>query len=137
MAWRQDAEEMRRLLKDAVVPSLRALGFKGSFPHFTRAHPTRLDLLSFQFSQFGPDLYIEVASCGPDGYTTPDGLLVPKGRVRTYHVSHHRARIGPLPALSFEGIAETKDAARLAAVVSEAIELQGEAWWKAPTSLTT
>ena len=133
MSWRQDSEEMRRLLKGAVVPGLRARGFKGSFPHFSRAHATRLDLLSFQFSQFGPDLYIEVARCAPDGYTKPDGTLVPKNRVRTYHVGRYRRRIGPMPALSFEGIADSRDAARLAAVISQAIELQGEVWWKAPT----
>jgi hypothetical protein len=128
---------MRRVLKDAVVPALRTRGFKGTFPHFSRAHPTRLDLLCFAFSQFGPDLYIEVASCGPDGYTTPEGTLVPKGKVRTYHVGRYRRRIGPMPALGFGGVTASQRAARLADVVSEAIAVEGEAWWKAPTSLSS
>lgn len=135
MSWQQDSEEMRKLLRDQVVPVLRDRGFKGSFPHFRRANTTRLDLLSFQFSQFGPDLYIEVASCDPEGYTAPDGTLVPHDRVRTYHVGRHRARIGPLPALSFEGIAGTPDAAKIAKVITDAIQVQGELWWKSPTSL--
>ena len=135
MTWGRDSEEMRRLLKNVVVPELRARGFKGAFPHFTRALETRLDLLSFQFSQFGPNLYIEVASCDPGGYTAPDGTLTPRSKVRTYHVGDYRRRIGPLPYLDFEGISKSKHAARWAAVVSEAIEHQGEAWWKEPTSM--
>ena len=134
MTWGRDSVEMRRLLKEIVVPALRARGFKGSLPHFTRAHPTRLDLLSFQFSQFGPNLYIEVASCGPNGHTAPNGQFTPKGKVRTYHIGEHRRRIGPQPSLDFEGVSESPDAAKFAAVITEAIERQGETWWKEPTS---
>lgn len=135
MSWRRDSEEMRRLLKDIVVPNLRARGFKGSFPHFTRSHPTRLDLLSFQFSQFGPDLYIDVASCGPNGHTAPNGQFTPKGKVRTYHVGTFRRRIGPQPSLDFSGLSESHESAKYAAIVTDAIQQKGEPWWDQPTSI--
>jgi hypothetical protein len=135
MTWGQDSEEMRRLLKDVVVPVLRGRGFKGTFPHFTRALPTRLDLLSFQFSQFGPNLYIEVASCAPDGYTAHDGTIIPSAKVRTHHVGKYRRRIGPQPSLDFEGISESQNSAKFATLITEAIERQGETWWEKPTSI--
>jgi hypothetical protein len=135
MTWGRDSKEMRRLLKEKVVPELRALGFKGCFPHFRRVLPTRIDLLSFQFSQFGPNLYIEIGSCGPDGHTAPDGTFTPKGEVRTYDVGRYRRRIGPLPSLDFEGISESRDSANLVATIADAIRRDGEPWWKEPTSL--
>src|SRR5258705_11517156 len=84
-AWGQSSDEMRSALRDTVVPELRARGFKGSFPHFSRRNPERIDLLTFQFSQFGPNLYIEVGSCPPAGVTGPAGSRVPPTKVRVHH----------------------------------------------------
>ncbi len=43
-------DEMIAELKRVVVPVLRELGFRGSFPPFRRTGDTRVDLLLFQFS---------------------------------------------------------------------------------------
>ena len=44
---------MDRVLKATVIPELRARGFQGSFPHFRRLRPDRIDLLAFQFYRSG------------------------------------------------------------------------------------
>jgi hypothetical protein len=62
---------MDRALRQVVVSDLRARGFVGRFPHFRRHRATRLDLLTFQFSQFGGRFVVEIGSCAPDGLRTP------------------------------------------------------------------
>jgi hypothetical protein len=119
---------MRRALKEIVVPELRARGFRGSLPHMYRIQPNRIDLLSFQFSQFGPDLYIEVGSCPPSG--APAEI----GKVRIHHAGLFRRRIGPQPSLDFGGISQSGGDRLLASQVLRAISLQGESWWEAPKS---
>ena len=44
---------MEVALKKIVVPELRTLGVRGSFPHFRRVEKQRIDLLSFQFYSSG------------------------------------------------------------------------------------
>ncbi len=48
------------MLKTSVIAQLRKSGFKGSFPHFRRITEDRIDLLSFQFSQWGGQFCINV-----------------------------------------------------------------------------
>ena len=57
---------MDAALKSAVVPKLRELGFKGSYPHFYRDRNGHVDLLSFQFSSWGGRLVSEIAFAVPD-----------------------------------------------------------------------
>lgn len=132
MSWGASSEAARRVLKSAVAPLLRKRGFKGSFPHFTRMRPDHIDLLSFQFSQFGPDLYIEIASCSPDGAKQTDGAIVSPTKLRTYHAGLMRRRIGPQPALAFLGVEESTAANYFVTQVMTAIEREGEPWWSAP-----
>lgn len=129
MSWRQSSDEMRRALKEVVVPELRVRGFKGSFPNFHRVRPDRIDLLTFQFSQYGPDLYIEVGSC------PPADAPIETRRVRIHHAGLYRRRIGPQPSLDFGAIGQPGAGRLLASQVLGAISLQGETWWLAPTSL--
>jgi len=56
-------------LREIVIPDLRQRGFRGSFPHFRRRLPSRIDLLTFQFALSGGSFVIEVAQCGPTGVT--------------------------------------------------------------------
>ncbi len=132
MSWGKSSEEARGVLKSTVVPALRARGFKGSFPHLSRTRASHIDLLSFQFSQFGPELYIEIASCGPQGVTLADGSVIPPTKMRTYHAGLLRRRIGPQPALAFAGVDNPIAATAFAEQVLSAIERQGEPWWAAP-----
>ena len=97
MTWRKSSDAMRQALKEVAVPRLRERGFCGSFPHFSRIGNARADLLTFQFSQYGPQLYIEIASCPVKDSDGPSTL-------RTYHAELYRRRVGPQPSLDFEGI---------------------------------
>lgn len=44
---------MMKALRERLVPELRRLGFKGSFPHFHRPLTTRVDFLTIQFNSAG------------------------------------------------------------------------------------
>lgn len=56
-------KKMNEALKEIVVPILREKGFKGSFPHFRRVSGKYLDLLTFQFSQWGGQFVVEIGKC--------------------------------------------------------------------------
>jgi hypothetical protein len=133
MSWGSSSDEARRVLKCTVIPALRQRGFAGSFPHFSRRREDRIDLLSFQFSQFGPDLYIEIASGKPDGAKLSNGSVISSAKMRTYHAGFMRRRIGPQPAITFAGVEGPDAAAHFVNQVMTAIDHEGESWWSAPT----
>lgn len=77
-----EIKKMRAALKDIVVPHLKQRGFKGTFPHFRRSSPDKVDLLSFQFSiQSTGGFYICIASCSPDGIVDGSGTRVPTSKL--------------------------------------------------------
>lgn len=59
-------ENVNKEIKSKIVPELRKLGFKGSFPHFKRIFETgKVDYLSFQFNRYGGSFIIELAVAYP------------------------------------------------------------------------
>ena len=83
-------------LKEIVVPTLRELGFKGSFPHFRRLSDNGIDLLSFQFDKWGGGFLIEISKCERSGIITHWGESIPAKKVRA--IDNHpdkRYRIKP------------------------------------------
>jgi hypothetical protein len=60
---------MMSAFKSRFVPGLRKRGFVGSFPHFRRKLPDRIDYLTVQFYSAGGSFVIEVGRTGPDGFT--------------------------------------------------------------------
>ena len=106
MSWRKASDHMRTALKSSVVPALKSRGFSGSFPNLYRVRDARVDLLSFQFSQFGPSLYIEIASCA----TGDECALVPPSKLRRHHAGLYFRRIGPMPSLEFDNVESLEDA---------------------------
>jgi hypothetical protein len=87
-----DRDEMNKTLNEIVVPVLRQLKFKGSFPHFRRLTTERINLLTFQFDRSGGGFVIEIANCKPDGFTTSWGLKIGPNKV-TAHDMNKRKRI--------------------------------------------
>jgi hypothetical protein len=85
-------DEMIKKLNEIVVPALRQLNFKGSFPHFRRLTPQRINLLTFQFDRHGGGFVIEIANCKPEGFTTSWGLEIKPNKV-TAHDMDRRKRI--------------------------------------------
>ena len=79
---------MIKVLKEAVIPTLREMGFAGSFPHFRRLRDSQIDLLTFQFSRWGGSFVVEVAFCQPGGITTHWGKHIGPKKVTAHDVSH-------------------------------------------------
>ena len=87
-----DRDEMNRNINEIVVPVLRQLNFKGSFPHFRRQTTERINLLTFQFDRNGGGFVIEIANCKPEGFATSWGLEIKPNKV-TAHDMNKRKRI--------------------------------------------
>jgi len=64
-------EAVEKELKAIVVTALRASGFKGSFPHFRRPLPERIDLLTFQFDRHGGGFVLPNKRRGSAASTAP------------------------------------------------------------------
>lgn len=94
--WRIKREEMDAALKSLAVPLLREMGFRGSYPHFRRLLQHRVDALGFQFSNWGPQFYIELGVSSIHGTTMLDGAHYPAKNIK-YYQCLDRKRIGKLP----------------------------------------
>ncbi len=89
-------DQMNQALKAVVVPLLRQRGFSGTFPHFRRCKPERIDLFTFQFDRYGGGFVIEIARCEPSGFTTHWGKQIPPTKVTAWDMPPKmRARIQP------------------------------------------
>jgi len=88
-----ERERMTEMLKEHVVPVLKARGFKGSFPHFRRITDTGIHLLSFQFDKWGGGFVVEIAACPAQGVTMHWGEQIPPAKVTAHHVNR-RQRLG-------------------------------------------
>jgi len=85
-------------LQETVVPTLRDIGFSGSFPHFRRIRDTQIDLLTFQFNRYGGSFVVEIAFCAPGGFTTHRGKHIPPNEVQARDIHPtQRLRLGSHP----------------------------------------
>lgn len=84
--------DMDAALKAIVVPHLRALGFKGSIPHFYRVRGDGADLLTVQFSRSGGKFVVELGRCEATGLEF-HGRHVPLNKANTTYL-HQRHRLG-------------------------------------------
>lgn len=82
-----DRDEMIKNLSEIIIPVLRQLNFKGSFPHFRRLTEERINLLTFQFDRSGGGFVIEIANCKPDGFTTSWGLEIKPNKVTAHYMN--------------------------------------------------
>lgn len=69
-------KEMEAALKRSVVPFLRDVGFKGTFPHFRRTSEVGVELLTFQFHLHGGRFVVETARCTSIGIVTRSGEAI-------------------------------------------------------------
>jgi hypothetical protein len=84
-------DEMIKNLNEIVVPALRQLGFKGSFPHFRRLTTDRINLLTFQFDRYGGGFCIEIANVKNEPFKI-SAQLIEQNRL-TCHMVGKRMRI--------------------------------------------
>jgi hypothetical protein len=81
---------MKQALRDIVLPMLRQSGFVGSLPHLRRLRGGKVDLMTFQFDKYGGGFLIEIGQCDPDGFTTPDGQLIPLEKMNVQYLRWDR-----------------------------------------------
>ncbi|MET3978665.1 hypothetical protein ABIB62_001234 [Mucilaginibacter sp. UYP25] len=85
---------MDEAIKSLFIPFLRTVGFKGSYPHFTRIKNDRINLLTFQFSSYSSKFVVEIANCPTTGSIVTGKEIEPsKCRV---HYEGRRLRIGSI-----------------------------------------
>ena len=132
-----EADNMRDLLKAEVVPLLREMGFRGSFPHFNRERGDHVDLVWFTFSSAGTSFAVELSfadsartnvRCNPDA--APGQLRVASTTQRHRlgageAMDHWYAFVG----VPWRGMAGHPD--DLVADVKRRLPLEGEEWWRA------
>lgn len=91
-----ERKAMDDALKELVGPKLRAVGFKGSLPHFRRVASGGLDVVTFQFDRYGGGFVIEAARCSREGFVTTWGKEIPASKVTAWDLpSSWRHRIQP------------------------------------------
>jgi Domain of unknown function (DUF4304) len=71
-----ERKEMEAALKRSVVPFLRGVGFRGTFPHFRRTSEVGVELLTFQFHWHGGGFVVETARCTSIGIVTRWGKAI-------------------------------------------------------------
>jgi hypothetical protein len=91
-------ERMMGAFKTRFVPALRKRGFVGSFPHFRRRLPDRIDYLMVQFYSAGGSFVLEVGRTGPDGFTEGPWKDLPVDKINVGHIFYDRRRLTPRDA---------------------------------------
>ena len=98
-------DEMIKSLKDVVIPKLKELGFKGSFPYYRRITAEKINLLTFQFDKWGGGFVIEISNSNPEGYETHWGDFI-KPENLTAHDLSKRKRIQNVMKSNDESLTE-------------------------------
>lgn len=84
-------------LKTNLVPVLRDMGFRGSFPHFRRHRDNRNELLTIQFDKHGTGKFvIELGVVQFGDFTTYFGKTIGPSKL-TAHDLGERVRLGAEP----------------------------------------
>ena len=142
-----DGKEIAAALRGTIVARLRALGFKGAYPHFHRAHEDgHVDLAAIQLAGGGGGFTVEIAYCDPGGKNLMHGYGPPAPKEIRVAATCERLRLGEGtdhsdpgrggsdfwfltdPSIRRMGRAGTLD--ELAALAARLVDEQGEPWWR-------
>ncbi|MGZ3182074.1 MAG: DUF4304 domain-containing protein [Telluria sp.] len=129
-------KEMNEALKGVVVPVLRDLGFKGTFPNFYREAAGHVDLLSFQFRLAGGSFVVELSFADPARENVYIDKDAPANKLRPSQTTK-RFRLGAKSQgsdnwYSFEPVGLFKrqpDYMKIATLVADSISKQAVTWW--------
>jgi hypothetical protein len=135
-------QAMNASLKNIVVPALRRLGFKGSFPNFYRASDGHIDLLAFQFRLGGGSFVVELSYAEPDRENVYFDKEAQADKLRVSQTST-RLRLGAQGPgsdkwFSFEPTGLFKrqpNYDQISANVVDLIERQALPWWQQKRSV--
>ena len=129
MSWGRESEEIRRALKASLVPDLRIRGFKGSFPILPASYPSNrsadVSVQSIRPRPIHRGCFLRPRWGGGTGWSiraSAQSANVPCREVPPPG--------WPQPSLDFSGINAPGEATRLVCIVTDAIEGEGELWWK-------
>jgi len=78
---------MMQALKEHFLPGMRERGFRGSFPHFRRKRPDRVDYVMIQFRRGGGSFTINIGQSGPGGLTAGPWADLPIEKLTVGHLS--------------------------------------------------
>lgn len=128
-----------KALKDEIVPFLREMGFKGTYPNFFRERGEHVDLLVFQFNKWGGSFVVEIS------YTDREGkniYLDKNAEPEKLRVSdtEDRLRLNPKNDDTdywFEYGEEELPKERIQSIIAEVkkcLETQAEEWWSKQTA---
>ncbi len=128
--------EMNNALKEIVVPVLRKIGFKGTFPHFYRERNQHVDLLSFQFNLNGGSFVAELSFAEPSRKNVYIYKETSANKLRVSQTSK-RLRLGALDSdtdnwFSFDSVGILKRRPKYREIASQVVrlvELQAISWW--------
>lgn len=119
---------MDTAIKAIVVPHLRAMGFKGSIPHFHRPRGEAVDLLSFQFRSDGGAFVVELGRVAADGFDF-HGKHIPAAKAQNRYLKE-RHRLGSELRVNYGDhwfVFSGRDADEVAREVCGALD-QAEVW---------
>ena len=131
------ADQVRELIKSEVVPVLRGMGFKGSFPHFYRERGSHVDLVWFTFGSAGTSFAVELSFADvrrANVYFRPE---TPPSKLRVAQTkTRHRLGSGEGGDFwfAFKGERHRGMTGQPAELISEVLELlptEAETWWRA------
>jgi hypothetical protein len=130
-------KQMESSIQDTVVPALRSMGFRGSFPHFYRDRKNHIDLLSFQYRLAGGSFVVELSFATPTRENVYIDKTVPANKLRVSQTTK-RKRLGAEKEgsdnwFSFEpsGIFRKQpDLNRISEEVVALLKSDAELWWE-------
>ena len=124
--------DVRSQLKTYLVPKLRAIGFKGSFPHFRRRRDDRNELITFQFEKYGSGKFVVELAVAPAGtFKTYWGKEVSESKLTAHDLSE-RLRLGAVPGENY-WFSLNDDPAPSIDTILEFIKSQGDTYFEANT----
>lgn len=126
-------QDSRTLIKEHLVPGLRARGFKGSFPHFRRITNDAVHLLTFQLDRWGSGNFVAEIAKAPLGPVSVGwGDPIPSNKL-TAHDLVSRFRLGAQSSGSDHWFHTADFVAAPSHFSTEFLELvdtQGQRWWQ-------
>jgi hypothetical protein len=137
-AMTESRDQMNLALNEIVIPSLREMGFKGSFPHFHRSSGNHVDLLKFQFRLSGGSFVVEMSFADSERKNVYIDKDVSTSKLRVDQTTI-RFRLGASSPgadhwFDFEKTGFFSRKPNYSGIAQQVVSLvhsQGEEWWRA------
>ena len=119
---------MNQALREFVMPELKSLGFKGSFPHFRRLRGEVTEMLAFQFNKYGGSFTIEAATLSAQEASAHWKADLSVNKATVYDASN-RIRLHSSQPDKWFGFTGESDLKHVAQAALHVIENDGLSFW--------